>query len=91
MKMAVRKKNNKEDHDVDIFNIIQNVQDTVIHLKVDEELCCCCCLKKNQNAPRPFLLFFCCLHIKNRSDLYPVPSLSYSPKLKRLFISERSK
>ena len=28
----------REDHDVDIFNIIQKVQDTVIHLKkVDEE------------------------------------------------------
>ena len=25
------------DHDVDIFNIIQKVQDTVIHLEVDEE------------------------------------------------------
>ena len=25
------------DHDVDIFNIIQRVQDTVIHLEVDEE------------------------------------------------------
>ena len=29
---------NREDHDdVDIFNIIQNVQDTVIHLEVDEQ------------------------------------------------------
>ena len=28
---------NREDHDVDIFNIIQKVQDTVIHLTVDEE------------------------------------------------------
>ena len=28
----------REDHnDVDIFNIIQKVQDTVIHLEVDEE------------------------------------------------------
>ena len=27
----------REDHDVDIFTIIQEVQDTVIHLKVDEE------------------------------------------------------
>ena len=27
----------REDPDVDIFNIIQNVQDTVIHLEVDEE------------------------------------------------------
>ena len=26
-----------EDHDVDIFNIIQKVQDTVIHLEVDEK------------------------------------------------------
>ena len=26
-----------ENHDVDIFNIIQKVQDTVIHLEVDEE------------------------------------------------------
>ena len=25
------------DHDIDIFNIIQKVQDTVIHLEVDEE------------------------------------------------------
>ena len=25
-----------EDHDVDIFNIIQKVQDTVIHLELDE-------------------------------------------------------
>ena len=29
----------REDHDVDIFNIIQKVQDTVIHLEVDEEQC----------------------------------------------------
>ena len=28
---------NREDHDVDIFNIIQKVQDTVIHLEVEEE------------------------------------------------------
>ena len=27
----------REDPDVDIFNISQNVQDTVIHLEVDEE------------------------------------------------------
>ena len=27
----------REDHDVDIFNIFQKVQDTGIHLKVDEE------------------------------------------------------
>ena len=27
----------REDHDVDIFNIIQKVQDTVIHLEVNEE------------------------------------------------------
>ena len=27
----------REDHDVDISNIIQKVQDTVIHLKLDEE------------------------------------------------------
>ena len=27
----------REDPDVDIFNINQNVQDTVIHLEVDEE------------------------------------------------------
>ena len=27
----------REAHDVDIFNIIQKVQDTVIHLEVDEE------------------------------------------------------
>ena len=27
----------REDYDIDIFNIIQKVQDTVIHLKVDEE------------------------------------------------------
>ena len=27
----------REDPDVDIFNIIQNVQDTVIRLEVDEE------------------------------------------------------
>ena len=27
---------NREDPDVDIFNIIQIVQDTVIHLEVDE-------------------------------------------------------
>ena len=27
----------KEDHDVDIFNIIQKVQDTVIHLELDKE------------------------------------------------------
>ena len=27
----------QEDPDVDIFNISQNVQDTVIHLEVDEE------------------------------------------------------
>ena len=33
------------------------VIETVFHLKVDEEQCSCCC----------------CLHIKNRSDLYPVP------------------
>ena len=26
-----------EDHDVDIFNIIQKVQDTGIHLNADEE------------------------------------------------------
>ena len=29
----------REDPDVDIFNISQNVQDTVIHLEVDEMLC----------------------------------------------------
>ena len=29
--------NKEDDHDVDIFNIIQNVQDPVIHLEVDEE------------------------------------------------------
>ena len=28
---------NREDYDVDIFNIIQKVQDPVIHLEVDEE------------------------------------------------------
>ena len=28
---------NREDPDVDIFNIIQIVQDTVMHLEVDEE------------------------------------------------------
>ena len=28
---------NREDHDVDTFNIIQKVQDPVIHLKADEE------------------------------------------------------
>ena len=28
---------NREGHDVDIFNIIQKVQDTVIHLEVEEE------------------------------------------------------
>ena len=28
---------NREDHDADIFNIIQKVKDTVIHLKVEEE------------------------------------------------------
>ena len=27
----------REDHDVDIFNIIQKVQDTVIHLEEDEK------------------------------------------------------
>ena len=27
----------KRTHDVDIFNVIQKVQDTVIHLEVDEE------------------------------------------------------
>ena len=27
----------REDHDVDIFHIIQKVQDNVIHLKLDEE------------------------------------------------------
>ena len=27
----------REDHDVDIFNIIRKVQDTVVHLEVDEE------------------------------------------------------
>ena len=26
---------NREDHNVDIFNIIQKVQDTIIHLEVD--------------------------------------------------------
>ena len=31
------KNEDREDHDVDIFNIIQKVQDTVIHLKVDVE------------------------------------------------------
>ena len=43
---------------LDIFNIIQKVQDTVIHLKVDNEEQMAdhtrkFCLKKNQNAPRP--------------------------------------
>ena len=28
---------NREDHDVDIFNIVQKIQDTVIHLEVDED------------------------------------------------------
>ena len=27
----------REEHDVDMFNIIQKVQDSLIHLKVDEE------------------------------------------------------
>ena len=30
-------KQNRQDHDVDIFNIIQKVKDIVIHLEVDEE------------------------------------------------------
>ena len=30
-------KREQRDHDVDIFNIIQKVKDTVIHLEVDEE------------------------------------------------------
>ena len=34
---SLHRNENREDHDVDIFNIIQKVQDTVIHLEVDEE------------------------------------------------------
>ena len=61
--------------DVDIFNVIQKVQDTVIHLEVDEEQ-----WKITQGSKRQakwvwslLLLCCCCLHIKNRSDLYPIP------------------
>ena len=34
---SLHRNEKREDHDVDVFNIIQNVQDTVIHLEVDEE------------------------------------------------------
>ena len=43
---------NREDHDVDIFDIIQKVQETVIHLEVDEEQWKML-FKENQNTPRP--------------------------------------
>ena len=51
---------------MDIF-IIQKVQDTVIHLEVDEEQ-----WKVTQGSKRQ-----ACLNIKNRSDLYPVPPFSF--------------
>ena len=34
---TLKRNENREDHDVDIFNVIHKVQGTVIHLEVDEE------------------------------------------------------
>ena len=34
---TLKREQREDHHDVDIFNIIQKVQDTVIHLEVDEE------------------------------------------------------
>ena len=34
---TLKRNENREDHDVDILNVIQKVQGTVIHLEVDEE------------------------------------------------------
>ena len=33
---ALKRNENRKDYDVDIFNVIQKVQDIVIHLEVDE-------------------------------------------------------
>ena len=33
---TLKRNENREDHDIDIFNIIQKVQGIVIHLEVDE-------------------------------------------------------
>ena len=43
-KLLLHRNENREDHDVDIFNLIQKVQGTVIHLEVDEEQWEVCCL-----------------------------------------------
>ena len=57
----------REDHGVDIFNIIQKVQDTVIHLEVDGEQ-----WKITQGSKRKVQLVWCprvmsCLRLPDTS------------------------